>query len=185
MDAAKPFDLQEIDWWIYEPLESAHRIAQPAESGEWTCQPMTSADWDQIAVPAQYADTDGVLNVGVLEGLTIPLPCPCTVKELLSAVHECVMADATQEDVKLLREDDEEWREHKSDVKHFILEGNAPTRFALHWINCPCGTCLGSVPALQTLYGDDRRHPLMCSGYVRFEGLSFGDAGEAWLDLGS
>ena len=85
------FTIDDVDWWLFEPVESAHKFLR-AEGDNFARVPLTAKDFDTIAIP-QGAQIGLGLPVGRFPHNGATLGCllqgPVTVRAVLEAVYNC------------------------------------------------------------------------------------------------
>lgn len=109
------FDLKSIDWFVWESVESAHKLvpAHPGgPSGDTKAVPLTEADWESVAIaaPEPPMRPQGLAVLGAPLGFKCATSAmlvmwrPCTVRRLLMATHNFYTSPATAESLERIGE---------------------------------------------------------------------------------
>lgn len=145
--------LSDIDWFIWEPVETAHIF-----EGD-DLLPLRPEHWDACALRARHSFFAHIV-VEVGRGADVKsvvrVPEVCTVRELLTAIHKFYMSAIPNEDAIADVSDDN--CEYKDNVVQALRAGHTPRMYEL---NGSMGYVTPSVPGY-------RRHPMSCIGLVRF-----------------
>lgn len=204
LDAEYAGFVDDLDWFVWEPVESAHIVDADSR------RPIDDARRGAIAVPAgmptalrvpfgRYAEAHKVVRIRP----------PCTTLDLMSLIRDVYARPATTADVEAVRtakgvakgDDDGDGDNGKDDdYTRAALEALAAGRpvklvdlcgrscYSVHRLDegPVTGEVISEVTGLvrreSTLNWPSRRHPLGdCMGMVRFEGVAMGSG--SWLDV--
>lgn len=149
-------DLSDIDWFIWEDVETAH-IFEGDEA-----VPMRNEHWNSIAIAKDHwATANIIVGVGRSERAlrVLKVDTPCTVRVLITKIHDFYATPITQE---LLDDAEYDSWDYKKQVEERMKKGEIVNTYELN----------GST----YVFNDEqncRRCPLLCSGNVRFEGVSY------------
>lgn len=163
-----------IDWFVNEPVETSHLL-----SNHLRPRPMTEAHLNtRVGWPPRHVHVGGedVVEIAVPvarrgnQVRMIAVPRNASVRDLLCAIHDFYATPVTREDVLADRDEDED--------EHYLasaLEGLSAGR-RVTWADL-----VGQLRPIGE--GLDRRDPLSCRGYVRFEQVVVRDGRGGGLEL--
>jgi hypothetical protein len=146
-------DQKVIDWFVWEPVDTAQLLNE-----DGAAHPFTPAHMESVALSGEGSCTLS-LPVSRYSETTreISLQLPCTIKQLLDAIHQFY---ATQIPVNDELKDIE-----KNQYKDNVLKNGATAT----WLDLIGSRFVGPDDGI--VDPNVRRSPFMCNGLVRFEGL--------------
>ena len=149
------YDLSDIDWYIWEPVDTAHIC-----EGDRLI-PLNEDHWNSVVLESSTGCARIVLEVGRDDCIkrVIKLKTPSTIRDVLCGIHAFYSTAVRQCDLDEL---EEEYCEYKNSAEERMRCGEV---VRMHELN---GSPIYLGPKDKP---EIRRHPFECCGYVRFEGL--------------
>jgi hypothetical protein len=200
--------IDDLDWFVWEPVESAHVVDSTARHA------IDDARLDAVAVPAGMPTALRIPFGRFAEAHKVVRIClPCTTRDLLTLIREVYDRPATAADVEAVRaakganglgddgdDDGEDDGNNDDEYTRAALKALANgrsvklvdlcgyTNYSVHRLDegRVTGEVINEVTGHARLEAKlnwpARRHPLGdCMGMVRFEGLTKGNG--SWLDV--